>query len=268
MDTNKLKPEQPGDKKDKSKKGTQTNMGVAAGAAAAGGIAGAMVNDSLAEGPIVTPEPVPAPPAPEPDVVEPDIVEPEKEESEIITPAQDTDPQEAPPIVAADLEPEPEPQPVTPQPEPGAPIEEPSEIVEPMGMPNPEYIPGNVDVNNVVEDLLADVEEDPNDIDMEDVINFDEIGTVYTVTGESYTAAAFHDTEGNELLMVDVDGDHVFDVITTPEGEILAQTAGDLNVGDAELMINDAPTYLAQNDMDQLENATGENFADDIINNA
>lgn len=116
-----------------------------------------------------------------------------------------------------------------------------------------------VNPDEIAEAIIAEEQVDPNDIDMADVVNFDEIGTVYTVDGESYTAAAFHDAAGNQLVMVDVDNDNVFDIITDMDGNPLVDpngnlvAAGDLTVDDAEIGISEAPTYLASNDTDTTE---------------
>ncbi|MCM1140798.1 MAG: hypothetical protein NC453_19690, partial [Muribaculum sp.] len=119
-----------------------------------------------------------------------------------------------------------------------------------------------VNPDEVAEAIIAEEQVDPNDIDLADVVNFDEIGTVYTVDGESYTAAAFHDAAGNELVMVDVDGDDVFDIITDMEGNVLTDpqgnilAAGDVTVDDAEIGIADNHTYLAANNTDDFGDAS------------
>lgn len=128
-----------------------------------------------------------------------------------------------------------------------------------------------VDPNAIADAIISEQEIDPNDLDMADVINFDEIGTVYTVDGESYTAAAFHDAAGNELVMVDVDGDDVFDVITDMEGNLLADeygniiSAGDMTVDDVELQIADTNTYIAANDDDPVDDFGVDSIMQDLI---
>lgn len=128
-----------------------------------------------------------------------------------------------------------------------------------------------VNPDDVAEAIIAEEQVDPNDIDMADVVNFDEIGTVYTVDGESYTAAAFHDAVGNQLVMVDVDGDDVFDVITDMEGNVLTDpqgnilAAGDVTVDDAEIGIADSHTYIAANDTDTSDDFGADSLMNDII---
>lgn len=128
-----------------------------------------------------------------------------------------------------------------------------------------------VNPDDVAEAIIAEEQIDPNDIDMADVFNFDEIGSVYTVDGESYTAAAFHDAAGNQFVMVDVDGDDVFDVITDMEGNLLTDpqgnvlAAGDITVDDAEIGIADNHTYLAADDTATTDDFGADSLMNDII---
>lgn len=128
-----------------------------------------------------------------------------------------------------------------------------------------------VNPDEIAEALIAEDQIDPNDIDMTDVVNFDEIGTVYTVEGDSYPAAAFHDAAGNQLVMIDVDGDNTFDIVTDEYGNPLVDqngdllAAGDLTVDDAESAIHDDATYLAHNDTDNIEDFDADSLAQDLI---
>ena len=125
--------------------------------------------------------------------------------------------------------------------------------------------------DEIVEALIAEEQIDPNDIDMTDVVNFDEIGTVYTVEGDSYTAAAFHDAAGNQLVMIDVDGDNTFDIVTDEYGNPLVDqngeflAAGDLTVDDAESDIYDNTMYLAHNEIDNTDDFDADSLAQDLI---
>lgn len=144
--------------------------------------------------------------------------------------------------------PTPEPEP-TPDPEP-----------EPEPVPEPEPAPDDI-VDVIVEEI------DPQDIDMEDVLLVDEIGTVYTVDGGELNAALIHDDQGNQAVMVDVDGDNVYDVIATPEGDVIAQVPGDIDVSDVELLYaqqhgNDG--YMEQNDFDVAMNEESGDIQNDI----
>lgn len=125
--------------------------------------------------------------------------------------------------------------------------------------------PETVNPGEIADAIIAEEQIDPNDIDVTNVVNFDEIGTVYTVDGESYTAAAFHDAAGNQLVMVDVDGDDVFDVITDMEGNMLAQVPGNLTVDDAELGIVDDGVYLAHHDGELTDEFGADSIAQDLL---
>lgn len=130
---------------------------------------------------------------------------------------------------------------------------------------------GEVNPDEIAEAIIAEEQIDPADIDMADVIDFDEIGTVYTVEGESYTAAAFHDSVGNQLVMVDVDDDGVFDIITDVYGNPITDGAGNYmaaggtTVDDAELDLSEEGTYLAENGGGTTEEFGTESISQDII---
>lgn len=155
-------------------------------------------------------------------------------------------------------EPEPSPEP-EPAPEP-EPVPTPEPIPEPELTSEPEPDPDDI-ADVIVEEI------DPQDIDMEDVLLVDEIGTVYTVDGGELNAAIIHDNQGNQAVMVDVDGDSVYDVIATPEGDVIAQVPGDIDVSDAELLYaqqhgNDG--YMEQNDFDVAMNEENSDIQNDI----
>lgn len=136
------------------------------------------------------------------------------------------------------------------------------------GEPN-DLPPENPD--EIAEAIIAEEMIDPNDIDMADVINFDEIGTVYNVNGEANTVVSFHDDQGNHLTMIDIDGDGVLDVLGNEDGEAFQDENGDLvalgtgtTVGDAEIEINDDDTYLAADD-NNLEDFGADSLAEDML---
>ena len=122
-----------------------------------------------------------------------------------------------------------------------------------------------INPDEIADAIISEDQVDPNDIDAADIIKFNEIGTVYTVDGESYVAASFNSPDGEDLLMVDVDGDEIFDVITTTNGEIIAD-AGSLTLGDAQIMVDQEPTYIAQSEHAADQLPTGESYLDDVIN--
>ncbi|MCH5318641.1 MAG: hypothetical protein J1E38_02900 [Paramuribaculum sp.] len=128
------------------------------------------------------------------------------------------------------------------------------------------------DTDELAQAILNEELVDPNDIDMPDVINFDEIGTIYTVNGESYTAATFHDMNGNEFALVDVDGDGVFDNVSDMNANPIDSVSqellsmNDITVDDAEFnLMGDDVTYLAANDDIPIDEFGADSFLDDII---
>lgn len=100
-------------------------------------------------------------------------------------------------------------------------------------------------IDEAIDELLAIVEIDPNDIDANDIIFFDEVGVLYTEDGEEYLAAAFHDQEGQEMVMIDVDNDMYFDLVADIQGECVIELNQCVSVGDAIAETNDVGTYLA-----------------------
>lgn len=141
--------------------------------------------------------------------------------------------------------------------------EAPQEVLNPENASTPAS-EEPINPEEIAEAIISEEQIDPNDIDMAEVVNFDEIGTVYTVDGESYTAATFHDAAGNQLVMVDVDGDNTFDVVTDMDGNVLAN-ANNMTVDDAEIGIADENTYLASNELDSTGDVSDDSIADDLL---
>lgn len=139
------------------------------------------------------------------------------------------------------------------------------ELTETQDVPTETQVEEFINPDEIAEAIISEEQVDPNDIDMEDVINFDEIGTVYTVDGESYTAASFHDASGNQMVMVDVDDDDVFDLVTDFNGNIIAEVPGTVTVDDAEIDIVDDGTYLAHNDNEVTDQFGEDTIAQDMI---
>ncbi len=123
-----------------------------------------------------------------------------------------------------------------------------------------------VNPEEIAQAIISEEQIDPDDVDMADVVNFDDIGTVYTVDGESYTAAAFHDAAGNDLVMIDVDGDNVFDVITDYDGNLIAEVPGNISVGDAMEDILEDETYFAyDSETDNVDEFDTDSLTEDIL---
>lgn len=114
--------------------------------------------------------------------------------------------------------------------------------------------------------IIASTEIDSADINADDKVVFDNIGTVYTLDGEAYSAATFHfDGEEEQFVMVDVDGDEVFDIITDENFTQEIATPFDFTYGDAEQQLSaEDPNYMAaaENDVTLPDDI---DYTDDII---
>lgn len=256
MDTQKINSNQPKDKSDKKQKnGMAEQFGVAATAAGLSSAGTVFAQEILKEedtpaDELVTPVEDNTSDENTEDIVNPeDIIVSEGVEDEIVEVIE-------------------EPQPIT---EDDIPVT--SDMTDESDEPSSEQTEDHVsedtvdpvNPDEVAEAILSGEQVDPNDVEMADVVNFDEIGTVYTVDGESYTAATFHDPSGEEMVMVDVDDDDVFDLVTTTDGTVVGEANG-MTVGDAEIMIDDDPTYLAQSDTtDDEDLVNGEDYMNDVI---
>lgn len=206
------------------------------------------------------PEPVPEPtPDPTPELTPEPVPEPALHPAPTPNPAPNPNPNPVP-EPAPEPVPEPEPEPI-PEPTP-----EPEPIPDPAPEPEPDPEPEPWDPEDDIVDVIVE-EIDPQDIDMEDVLLVDEIGTVYTVDAGELNAALIHDSQGNQAVMVDVDGDNVYDVIATPEGEVIAQVPGDIDVSDVELLYaqqHGHTGYMEQNDFDIAMNEESSDIQNDI----
>lgn len=134
-----------------------------------------------------------------------------------------------------------------------------SDPVEPV---NPEE---NIETPDV-EEILSGEQIDTFDIEAEEIFAFDGMETVYTVDGEELTAASFHLENGFEGVMIDVDGDGVFDDVAamTSDGLVRIGDAPMFTVDDVELELNPNDSYLAQND--EIDHTLADDsFTDDII---
>lgn len=136
---------------------------------------------------------------------------------------------------------------------------------------NPDDIPSmddlpNVDPEIVADDLIAGEYIDPNDIDYES-IPFQEVGIIETVDGQQLTAAVFTGKDGEEMAMIDVDGDQKYDYVMNNQGELVedVQQFG-ITKSDSESMISEGEglyTYTEHEDEPTAENYE-DSLTDDI----
>ena len=204
-------------------------------------------------------------PAPEP-VPDP---EPIVESVPTPNPAPDTDPTPAPEPVQTHQTPHTEqpermstPEP-TPQPEPD-PVPEPIPDPEPFPEPNPEPDPYTGEWVDVVDVIVTEI--DPLDIDMEDIFFVEDIGVIYTEDGSELNVAVISDGLGTTNMFIDVDGDQVYDLVATEDGEI-DQIPIDLDVSDMELIYAQQHSYdgyIEPNDFDIAMNEENSDIQSDI----
>lgn len=140
-------------------------------------------------------------------------------------------------------------------------------IVEPTPTPDiptngPSPVPGTdevvinpVEINpeNIADAIIAENLIDANDMDDPDVINFDEVTTIYAINGESGQGVVFHDNMGNQMAMIDIDNDNHLDMIVTDDGRILVDENDEvivppMTLDDVELNLSGEQTYLAADD--------------------
>lgn len=161
--------------------------------------------------------------------------------------------EEIPPVVEESTD-EPE-QPVAP--------EEP-EVEEPIDIVTPEDDIVNPD--DVVEEILAVEEIDMEDSPGSQMFAFNGTTTIYTVDGEELSAASFISDNGIEGLMVDIDGDGVYDeiAVATDEGYVGVAEAPGFTVDDVELQISEENSYLAH-DSETDHTLEDDSFMDDLI---
>jgi hypothetical protein len=134
-----------------------------------------------------------------------------------------------------------------------------------QGSQNETGIIDDVDPDLIAQEITA-VEIDPNDVDMADIIQIDDIDTLYTPDGSEMQVASIHTQDGGQFLMVDVDNDMTFDVITDLEGNPIVQVDSNLTFSDVEDMMDETGGELAYNaEQDAQELAYGGDPEDGIL---
>lgn len=140
-----------------------------------------------------------------------------------------------------------------------------NEVGQQTGGGTPDPALNDVDPNQIAQEITA-TEVDPNDVDVADMISVDNVDTMYFEDGSEMPVAAVHTSDGGQYLMIDVDNDMTFDVITDLEGNPLTAVDGNLTMSDIEDMMDETGGELAYNpDRDEQELAHGENPEDGIV---
>ena len=107
------------------------------------------------------------------------------------------------------------------------------------------------EINNIAQEITGEDYIDPSDIDAPN-LDIASIGTLTTADGIELAAAQIISDAGDELYVVDVDNDNVYDIVADANGNTIGNM-GSLTVGDAEVIMteNAGDTgFLADNDND------------------
>lgn len=113
----------------------------------------------------------------------------------------------------------------------------------------------DIDPNLVAEAIAHEVDE--QDIDGENVLTIDQIGTVNGPDGNEMMAVVGHLPDGTQLLLTDIDGDGIFSDVFDMDFNYAGMLEGNLTAGDLIEMYEDTGNYLAM---------TEETVGDDPVN--
>lgn len=130
------------------------------------------------------------------------------------------------------------------------------------------YDDNNLDPNQEVDQVLAeeniDHSGDAESTDDMFIHDYEEVRMISGADGEAQVAATAYDANGNPIVLVDVDGDQMFDQGYYGDGGIVDVSELAINVGDAELDAASNEEYLANNG-ENADNFEGADFTADII---
>ncbi len=114
-----------------------------------------------------------------------------------------------------------------------------------------------------IADAIISVEEvDPNDYDGDQPYEFTDVETVYDIEGNETTQASYIDMDGETGVMIDNDGDGIFDMISTDAGVYYAvEDDSFLTVADAEFDAEEG--YIAYDEDEDFD--IEDDPMDDII---
>ena len=124
-----------------------------------------------------------------------------------------------------------------------------------------------VDPDNIAEAIIAGEEIDPNDIEEDSLIAIEEIRPVFTEDGNEVMAARYRDPSGQELVMVDIDGDEHFDISINEASQTasLIDPRVVVTVGDAQLATTNTDEYIPPREEDTTTEFGADSLNDDLI---
>lgn len=229
---------QPIDNSKKKTKEAIKNAATVAGAAVAGAgtvfAAEAVMDDGKDNADIVEPVVSPEPAAQAEPLAQP-VEEPASDGGHGPQGGGVEQPVEPEPIDPTPVDPEPvEPEPVEPEPVDPEPVD-PEPGSDPLNPGDIEGLP-DVDPEVVAQTITSGDYVDPTDIDAPN-ISIAAVGTVETVDGEVLTAAQFTGDNGEQLTLIDVDGDNNYELIADASGNVVGSVPGTLTVSDSESLL-------------------------------
>ena len=131
-----------------------------------------------------------------------------------------------------------------------------------------EVIPNEIDEvipDEIAQELTSEIDE--NDIDGSGIFDVSAIETHYDEQGNELQVAMIQTPDGGQFLMVDLDNDMAFDVITDLEGNPVSQVEASLTMSDVEDMLDETGGYMAPTEHDSVELAQEVNVEEvDVVN--
>lgn len=132
--------------------------------------------------------------------------------------------------------------------------------------PVSEHATNEEEINEIAQEIIGEDYIDPTDIDAPN-LDIASIGTITTADGQELAAAQIISDNGDELYVVDVDNDNVYDIVADAYGNTIGDI-GTLTVGDAEIIIteNGGDTgFLADNGNDGTTDDLLSGIENDIV---
>lgn len=217
----------------KSENAKRAAFATAAAVAGAGTVVGAeaVLGHGLLDEEVVKPEdPISPPNGP---------AQSDQQQNQPEQPAHQDTPTQAQQQATTHNEPTPQDTPVNPA--------EPVNPEPPQAEPNASLI-DEVNPDDVAVEVVEAEYIDPTDLDAPDLAVVS-VGTVTTLDNQVMSAVQIAGENGEDLYLVDLDGDQSLDVLVSDTGEVLAEVPGTLTVDDAESLLTQHDVdsgYLAQ----------------------
>ena len=139
----------------------------------------------------------------------------------------------------------------------------PTQSQNPSHPQEPDHPTGGDTPQEVAEQIAHAEEIDKDDIDAPSVVEIDGFTTAYDQAGNEMQAVMAHTPDGVPFMLVDVDGDGVFEGVFDTNGNFVAQADANLTHSDMEAMMDQTGGFLALNEHDKT--SATEDPTNDII---